>query len=438
MKDEVIKSFLVGLGFGVDQASLSQFYKAISSAALRVTALYASVKVASAGIFFGITKISEGFEQMGYEYRIISPAINKALMLRQALLSAYRAAGINITKVVKQSVLFNFSLAKTKFALDAIYKSVGAKFLPLLTKQLDIFRTKIYANLPKIQAILEKFVNFIFKAFEATNILGSRLWSILGRVYDFLVKLDSVTGGWSTKVLALIAVWKFLNLAFIRTPLGMILTGLLAILALYDDFKVWQEGGQSLINWGSQTVRTIALIAAPLAALVATFFVAGTAVSALGAAWGVLATVAGILSPLLVIFTPLMWAVNAAMAANPVGLMIAGFAALIAIIGLVIYKWSALKEWFSSFFGWASDKLALFSNAIQSVFGKANSAPALTGISQPAPLVPQNTGVNQKISQETNILLQGGADANANGQAVASQQDKVNFNMTRNFVGAFR
>ena len=90
MTGELIKSFLVGLGFGVDDASLAKFNQAIASATLRVAALYGSIKVAAAGIVFGLSDISEGFEKLGYEYRIIAPAINKALVLRRELLEGLR------------------------------------------------------------------------------------------------------------------------------------------------------------------------------------------------------------------------------------------------------------------------------------------------------------------------------------------------------------
>ncbi len=55
---------------------------------------------------------------------------------------------------------------------------------------------------------------------------------------------------------------------------------------------------------------------------------------------------------------------------------------------------------------------------------------------QPAPLMPPSSGVNQKVSQETNITVQGSADAGATGKAVASEQNKVNFDMTRNMRSA--
>ena len=120
---EVIKSFLVGLGFDVDDSSLSVFNNSIKTAALRVTALYGTINAFAGSMVYAFSKISEGFEEMGYQYHIIAPAINKAIVLRQELLKAYSSAGINIRKVIVDSIRLNMSLAKTKFAMEAIYKS---------------------------------------------------------------------------------------------------------------------------------------------------------------------------------------------------------------------------------------------------------------------------------------------------------------------------
>jgi hypothetical protein len=246
---EIIKSFLVGLGFDVDESSLAVFNKNIATAAIRITALYTTINAFAGSMVFAFSKISEGFEQMGYEYHLIAPAVSKAILLRNELLKAYSAAGINIRKTIAESLKLNFSFEKTKFALEAIYKSVGSKFFGLLTKQSDAFRKKLYQNMPYIINALEHLVKFTFKALESVTQLGLRLWSIFTRVYDFFIELDKATNGWSTIVLGLVAAWKLLNLSFIATPLGALLTGFLAILALYDDFKTFKEGGKSFFNW---------------------------------------------------------------------------------------------------------------------------------------------------------------------------------------------
>lgn len=397
MTGEVIKSFLVGLGFDVSDSELAKFNKAIASATLRVTALYGAVSAAAAGIVKGISEISEGFEQMGYEYRIIAPAINKALVLRRELLKAYAAAGINITKVIQASVKLNMSLAKTKFAFEAIYRSVASKFFDLLTKQSDQFRQKIYANMPKIQHALENFVKFVFKALDALYQLGSRLWSILERVYGFFVELDRLTNGWSTKILAAVAAWELLNLSFLATPLGAIIGGLVTILALFDDFKTFQEGGQSLFNWSSFVP------------------VINAVTGALKSMWAVLNSIADVIGNVVVGFYQ-MFKGDRAGALKSITGAAQSLLDVLSNIGNVVKSnfsiYGALATWGAHVLGGGGTPLGVGGNS--------------------------NSVSNQNVNQQTSIHVQGSADAASTGQAVAGQQAKVNFDMVRNMKGATR
>lgn len=426
MTGEVIKSFLVGLGFDVDDSSLAKFNKSIESATLRVTALYATVSAAASGIVYGISEISEGFEKMGYEYRLIAPAINKTLQLRQALLQAYSAADVNIYKVIQQSIRLNLSLTKTKFAFQALYQGVAARFFPLLEKQSDIFRQKLYANMPKIQAALERFITFIFKAFEALTTLGVRAWSILERIYDFFKRLHDATDGWSTVILGVIAAWKLLNLGFLATPLGMVLALAAALLALYDDLKTFTEGGESLINWGSRTTQIITGVIATLAALAAAVY----AVRGAMAAWAIIQP---IVNGLMLLF-------DAALVANPIGAIVTAVGILIGLLTILYVKWDAIKQSFSDFFGGVGQKLLSFVAGTNVPTNLQNNPVGGTG----APNIPlgaqgaQNSTTNQQVQQQTNINVNGAADAASTGKAIAGEQNRVNFNLARNLGSATR
>ena len=444
--DEVIKSFLVGLGFGVDDASLSKFNKAIASATLKVTALYGSVQATATGIAFGISKISESFEDMAYEYRLIAPAINKALILRQELFKAYNAAGINIIKTVQSSIKLNLSLTKTKFALEAIYKSVGAKFFDVLRKSSDTFRENLYKNMPKIQNVLERFVFFVFKAFDATIILGERVWSILTRIYDFFVMLHKATDGWSTVILGAIAAWKLLNLSFLATPFGMLLAGFLALITLWDDFKTFVEGGQSLINWGSETTKMIIGLVAAAAAAGAAF----VAWQAILAAWSVVAGAAEVVVGVLTGELSAM-AIALAIIEAPVWLIVGAIAALVAALVAVDAKWKVFGGTLSGFFSGVGGKILDFfagshvQNGVQNAAGfftqpnaQANLGADKTNAGGVTP-VSNSTVNNQKsnvqhISQETNINVNSSADASSVGKHVGGEQSRVNQDMARNFM----
>lgn len=416
MTGEVIKSFLVGLGFSVDDSSLAKFNQALNSATVKIAALYGSIKLTSAAIVYGISKISEGFEQMGYEYHIIAPAINKALVLRRELLKAYSLAGINITKVIQSSVRLNMSLAKTKFAFEAIYKSVASRFFGLLTKQSELLREKLYQNMPKILNVLERFVKGVFKAFEATVILGTRLWSILERVYDFFVKLDKATDGWSTIILGVVAAWKLLNLSFLASPFGVVLAGLVGILALYDDFKTFQEGGKSLFDWTS----FLPVIAAVTSAL-----------NAMLSVWKSLVDVVG---NLILAFYQLFHSDTR------------GFFDSLAASGkAVLDVFKNLYEYLKTIWG-TGGVLSSIGNFAGGLFGGAggqNVAANLQNnpVNRPVanPLgTSQNNQTNQNVTQQTQINVTGTADAGSVGKAVAGEQNRVNFDMTRNLRGASR
>lgn len=430
MTGEVIKSFLVGLGFDVDDSSFSKFNKAITSATLKVTALYGSINIAAAAIGKGITSISEDFEQLGYEYKIIAPAINKAIMLRQEMFKAYSAAGVNLTKVVQASVKLNLSITKTKYALDAIYKSVGSRFFELLTKQSDTFRKKLYENMPKIQAGLEKFINFIFKALEAVTTLGLRLWSILGRVYDFFAMLDKATDGWSTIILGVIAAWKLLNLSFLASPLGVLLSLGLALLGLWDDFKTFQEGGNSLINWGSDLTKTVTGLVGGITAVVAAFY-----------AWNIATK---FLSQTMKTFEAILAVVNglALVLEAPIWLIVGAIAALITALTLADAKWQIFGGHLSGFFSGVGGKIMDFFGGLGAGGGNAaanlQNNPVGSPLSNPISSNVQNSSSNQNVNQQTSINVMGSADANAVGKSVAGEQNRVNFDFIRNLKGATR
>lgn len=418
MSGEIIKQFLVGLGFGVDDKSLDKFNKALKDASVKVTALYTSIQALAAGAFYSIAKVSEGFEEIGYQYRIIAPAVNKALILRREMFRAWSAAGINITQAVVNAVKFNLALTKVRYTLKAIYQSVAAKFFPLLTKQMDQFRKQLYANMPKIQAALERFVKFLFKAFEATITLGTRIWSILGRVYDFFEKLHKATDGWSTVILGIVAAWRLLNLSFLATPLGLLLTGLTALLALYDDYQTYMEGGQSLINWAPY-IPTIKAFGEAIDSVVNVIFALVSATKSL-----MNLDFTGFLSKQLTLLNSIVDAFLKISSA---------FDSVIRLVGGS--KINAALDWrdrvdqsVSGFFGGSNTQAAAAN--VQNVPGNGVLAqpPGTTNVS--------TANTNQTVSQQTNINILGSADAFGTAKAVSSQQYNVNRDMVRNLKGA--
>lgn len=404
MTGEVIKSFLVGLGFGVDDASLAKFNRSIASAALRVSALYASVNTSATGIVYGVSKISKGFEDLGYELKILAPAINKTLILRQEMYNAYAAAGVNLPKVVQAAAKLNLSFDKTKIAIQALYRGTASRFFEMLTKQSDLFRQKIYANMPRIQLILERVVKFIFQMVQAFTDLGLRLWSVLQRIYDFFVLLDKATNGWSTAILAVLAAWQFLNLGFLATPFGMLIAGFSALLVIWDDFKTFLEGGQTLIDWGSKTTQMIVGMTAASLALSAAILSVSTAYKIWTGATEIQAVAQA--------------ALNAVMRLSPLGIILTLVTALIAGITLLDSKWNLFHGHVVGFFENLGSKLLNFASG-------GNFNPNVPQASPVGSSV-QNSQTNQNVNMQTNVNIHSSADAGAIGRNVGTEVGKQN------------
>lgn len=403
MGGDVIKSFLVGLGFDVDDSSMAKFRKAIDVATIKVTALATATIAMASAVAKSIASVSDDFEQMGYEYRIIAPAINKALLLRRELLKAYSAAGINIQKTVRESVLLNLSLTKTKYALDAIYKSVASKFFSLLTKQTDIFRGLIYKNMPKIISFIEKFTKAVFTAFNIVVQFGAVVFSVLSRVYDGFVKLHDATGGWSTGLLALAAIWRFLGAQLLKSPLTWVLATLGALLLLFDDFQTYQSGGKSLIDWKKLTGFTDIISDAGdiLSDILTTIVAIGDGIKNLftGNITGFLADLEAIKDAFL--------SINHSI--DSIARVLGGSA-----VGKAL-DWRDKTE--SAISNFVTDTL-------KNPFGSSAPTPVGAGV--------QNSSNSNILNQQTSIQVTGSAAAQPVAYSVAAAQAQVNQSMLRN------
>lgn len=461
MEGTVLKSFFVQLGFDVDDQSLDKFNKGIKDAsknvadfASSITESFETVSTAikigaaavvgsAAAIGYGISKISADFEQMGYDFHLIAPAINKALVLRQELLKAYSAAGINIIQAIQSSVKFNMSLAKTKFALEAIYKSVGTQFLTGLTKAMDIFRQKIYANMPRIQKVMAGFVKIVFALFNGLVRLATRLFAIFTRLWSFIApiftklgnlfkELDERTHGWLGGIVKIVAVFGIL--AALLSPLIAVFVVLLGI---FDDFETFSEGGKSLFNWKPllPTIKAVKDVFSDIADIITDVFsVVGNLVSAFVALFhldfshfsdsikSAFKGMGKVLEDEFKLVGPITDFVKS----------IATYLSSLAIFGgnTNILSNEGTKAVGGLFGGGGAGNVA--SNVKNNPVGQPVATPVGGNV--------QNANSNQNVTlnQQTQINVSGAADANAVGRSVSGAQGSVNFTAQRNLTNAVK
>lgn len=160
-----------------------------------------------------------------------------------------KAIGFNADQAAASSNRFMTSLRTFGQMAGMARDKIGSNLAEGLSGSIDTLRKQIVDNFPKIEGVI-------------TSGVKGLLWlaEVIGRVVYRLIQAGADIMGWwasldkSTQRLieifgALILAWKLLNSAFLTSPIGIITALGLAILALYDDYKTWKEGGKSFIDW---------------------------------------------------------------------------------------------------------------------------------------------------------------------------------------------
>ena len=163
----------------------------------------------------------------------------------------YKNAGIDSNKAAKLSGEFNDSMDRLTMSFDAIKSAVGLRFMGQVKNGIDTLRKFLVENMPKIINAVSPIIKLVLGIAEAFITIAGRIGSGIGVIIGFFGRLNDATNGWAGYILAAAAAWKIFNLAFLATPLGIILSLAAAIALLVDDFMTWREGGDTLIDWDS-------------------------------------------------------------------------------------------------------------------------------------------------------------------------------------------
>lgn len=124
----------------------------------------------------------------------------------------------------------------TKAITEVVVMTAGQALIPILKMINNFLRSAIawFAELdPRFKAIL------------ATGLKFALLAVIFGGFIGTIAKLASVL----PMLKGLLFLIKLLRLAFLASPIGIVLALAAAIAALWDDYQTWKNGGESLIDW---------------------------------------------------------------------------------------------------------------------------------------------------------------------------------------------
>ncbi|EPC0846265.1 lytic transglycosylase catalytic [Escherichia coli] len=160
-----------------------------------------------------------------------------------------KAIGFNADQAALSSNRFMTSLKSLGEMAGMARDKIGSNLADGLARQIDNLRKKIIENFPKIEVTITKVIKGILWLGEIVGRGAFRIVDGVGDIIEWWGKLDAETKTLIEVIGGLVVAMRILNSTFWMSPIGLI-TGLIVALGLlWEDYKTWKEGGNSLIDW---------------------------------------------------------------------------------------------------------------------------------------------------------------------------------------------
>lgn len=189
-------------------------------------------------------------ERLGIDYSLIPMMTEDVSALREEFQAMYAVAGTDAKAAAEASKDFLDEIGKLKTLAGMLAKSVSLSFLGGVRNSVETMRRAVMENFAKIQRVLQVIIGFVMRM---AGVISALVYRIIHWASALVGWFDSLSDGQRKLVIGaglLLAAWRMLNLSFLATPLGMLVAGLAAIVALVDDYLTYMEGGESYFDWG--------------------------------------------------------------------------------------------------------------------------------------------------------------------------------------------
>lgn len=163
--------------------------------------------------------------------------------------SMAKAIGFNADQAAASSNRFMTSLRSFGEMASMARDKIGSNLAGGLAGSLDKLRRHILDNFPRIEQTLTKAIKGILWLGDVIGRLFFRIIEGAADLIDWWGNLDKSTKQLIGLFGALTLALKILNSTFWMSPIGLITALAAAIALLWEDYKTWKEGGNSLIDW---------------------------------------------------------------------------------------------------------------------------------------------------------------------------------------------
>ncbi|EME5314807.1 hypothetical protein VYV34_001235 [Escherichia coli] len=163
--------------------------------------------------------------------------------------SMMQKTGFDADRAAQQSNKFMTSMRNFVSLLGILRDKVGSNLAGGLSGTLNNLNKQMLENWPKIEGVVTKIVKGVLFAADVITQMAWRVSQAVGGLIEWFKKLPPDIQQLIMLVSGLVSAWQLLNAEFLKSPIGIVIALGSALFALYDDYKTWKEGGQSLLPW---------------------------------------------------------------------------------------------------------------------------------------------------------------------------------------------
>jgi len=188
-------------------------------------------------------------QRLGIDERTLDAMIAGTAKFSAEYSHMLRQAGIDSEQAARSSRTFMQELRTAGAALDILGQKVGIVLSDRLAGGIRTFRQTLVANFDNITRVLSSILNGFLAAADIALRMFVRVADLIRDLVEGFGKLDPRLQSAIKALGGLATAWLVLNSAFLASPIGRIIALSGALVALWDDYKTWREGGESAINW---------------------------------------------------------------------------------------------------------------------------------------------------------------------------------------------
>lgn len=404
--------------------------------------------------------------RMGIDPALVPMLTRDVTALKDEFSAMYDVAGRDARAAAENSKAFLAELGKLKTMSGLLVKAVGGAFLGKLRGDIEHLRRVVMENFAKIKRIFETVIEVVLRVGGVVGAFVRRVVTWAAALVSWYDKLGDGQKKIVQGLALFLAAWKLLNAGFLATPLGMVVAGLTAIVALIDDYLTYMEGGESYFDWGpwEKSIEGVRTTINNAIDSVTTFFreheklITGFAqgIAIVMGLKGVMMLLKGVVGGVGMAFRVLFGLVKA----NPLGLIITAAT-------MIWENWDLIREKFPDFAAWAEKAAAAITNFfapaldwlkeklsgmtdwlpdfVKEKLGLAVNAnitpppdgPALTPQPMPA-MAAGHKSSEVKVESKTEITVNGAQNPEQVANRVAGAQDHAAADLARHTQGAVR